>query len=227
MFLNKKSFIRPGSNNRENLAFSILVVLFFAGILFHLIPATHNLVLLLTDGFLLLTNAVVLYFVFRDNFSSRLLIWGTLTFVLTFLLEYFGVQTGLIFGQYHYGDTMLMQLGNVPFIIALNWMILILATYSIVWKIVRNPFLTPFLSSLLIVLFDIILEPVAIHLDYWQWIGGEIPIRNYIAWYLISLVFAGALSLLNIKVESKILKRYFFLQMAFFLLLLGSWTIFS
>jgi uncharacterized membrane protein len=198
-----------------------------AGILFHLIPFTHNLVLMLTDGFLLLTNAVVLYFVFKDNFSSRLMVWSVLTFLLTFLLEYVGVKTGVVFGQYHYGDTLLMQVGNVPFIIALNWMILILATYSIVLKLVRNLIITPFLSSLLIVIFDIILEPVAIKLDYWQWSGGEIPIRNYMAWYLISLLFSGALSFMNIKVESQILKKYFFLQIVFFLLLLGSWTIFA
>jgi uncharacterized membrane protein len=215
------------SANREGLAFSILVLLFMAGILFHLIPFTHNLVLMLTDGFLLLTNAVVLYFVFKDNFSSRLMVWSVLTFLLTFLLEYVGVKTGVVFGQYHYGDTLLMQVGNVPFIIALNWMILILATYSIVLKLVRNLIITPFLSSLLIVIFDIILEPVAIKLDYWQWSGGEIPIRNYMAWYLISLLFSGALSFMNIKVESQILKKYFFLQIVFFLLLLGSWTIFA
>lgn len=212
---------------REKLVLRILIVLFLAGFLFHLIPLTSKIVLLLTDGFLFLTNTIVLYFVVKDYFSLKLFIWGLVTFLVTFLLEYAGVHSGAIFGHYHYGDTMLLQVGNVPVVIALNWMILILATYTIVFEWIKSPVLTPFLSSLLIVLFDIILEPVAIKLDYWQWQDGEIPLRNYIAWYLISLVFAGFLSLLNIKVESKILKNYFFLQMIFFLLLLSSWTIFA
>lgn len=212
---------------REKFAFKILVVLFFAGFFFHLLPYTREIVMSITDSFLLVTNALVLYFVFREYFSLKLLLWGAGTFLITFLLEFLGVQSGLVFGSYHYGDTMIMQVGNVPIIIALNWMILILATYSIVFGLIGNIWISPFLSSLLIVLFDIILEPVAIKLDYWQWLGNEVPLQNYIAWYLISLFFSMALSILNIKVESKILKWYFYLQTIFFLLLLMSWTFFA
>ncbi len=39
-------------------------------------------------------------------------------------------------------------------------------------------------------LMDLLIEPVAIHLGYWSWTGGDIPIQNYLSWFVISLVMA-------------------------------------
>lgn len=172
----------------------------------------------ITDVFLFLSNAFVLYFLFKEGFSKPLLIWSVSVFLVTFLIEFAGVETGSIFGSYHYGDTMKLQLGNVPLIIAVNWTVLILATYSIAFKISKSYFLSPLISSVLIVIFDLFLEPVAMHLDYWQWKGDIVPLQNYIAWFFISLVFSSLLSVFKINPDSKILRYFFFIQLGFFLL---------
>ena len=45
-----------------------------------------------------------------------------------------------------------------------------------------------FTSSIFMVGLDFLIEPVAISLDFWSWQGGQIPLQNYIMWFLISLV---------------------------------------
>jgi uncharacterized membrane protein len=202
----------------ENFVIMLISIFFLAGFFFHQMDLTRKLVMSITDIFLFLANGVVIYFLFKKHFSGKILVWSFLVFISTFFIEYIGVITGVIFGGYHYGETMLFQIGNVPVIIAVNWTILILATYSIALRITSSPVLSPILSSVFIVIFDIILEPVAMHLDYWQWEMNTVPIRNYIAWFTISLVSASFLSVLKINPDSKILRGFFFIQLGFFLL---------
>lgn len=44
-------------------------------------------------------------------------------------------------------------------------------------------------GSLLMVLYDLFLEPAAIRLDMWSWEGGRVPVRNYLAWFVFSAAF--------------------------------------
>ncbi|MCK7535950.1 MAG: carotenoid biosynthesis protein [Marinilabiliales bacterium] len=44
-------------------------------------------------------------------------------------------------------------------------------------------------GSLLMVLYDLILEPAAMSLDMWSWEGDRVPARNYLAWFLFSALF--------------------------------------
>lgn len=202
----------------EKLFIVILLILFPAGFIFHNISFTRPYVLGMTDVFLLSVNSVVYYFIWKKAGSYSLLAWSVIAFLITFLTEYAGVETGKVFGNYHYGSTMFLQLGNVPVVIAFNWIILIMATYALSQKITKIRFLIPFISSILIVAFDYVMEPVAMYLDYWQWYRNEIPLQNYIAWFIISYVFASALSIFRINPDSKVLRYYFFIQLGFFVL---------
>lgn len=197
----------------------VLIILFAAGIVFHLVPFTQPLVMKLTDVFLLFANTYVFWLIWKTEKNKALLFWSLLVFILTFLLEYAGVKTGKIFGNYHYGETMFLQLGNVPVVIAFNWLMLILATNSLAWFISRNRFLVPFIASLLIVIFDFVMEPVAMELDYWQWAGNVVPTQNYLAWFLIALAFSFLLQFFKLRIKSGSLNLYLGIQFVFFLVL--------
>ena len=188
------------------------------GFIFHQVAFTRPYVLGMTDMFLLATNSLVFYFLWKEAGSYKLMLWSILAFISTFLAEFIGVKTGLVFGNYHYGSTMFLQLGKVPVVIAFNWIILILATFSLSLKITGNRWLAPIIGSLMIVVFDYIMEPVAMHLDYWQWEGDLIPFQNYAAWFFISLVFSYALAFFRIRPDSWLLRWYFIIQLGFFLL---------
>jgi putative membrane protein len=208
LFKNKESF------------FTLLIILFFlAGLVFHLIPYTLKYVLTITDITMLFTNSIVLYFVFRDQENKKLFYWSVITFILTFLTELIGVRTGMIFGAYKYGGTMIIQLFNVPIVIGMNWVILMLGSYSLALMTKSRAVFVPLFSSLLIVSFDFLMEEVAMKLDYWQWEGNTIPFQNYVAWFFISVIFSSILVLFKVNVESRILKLYFLIQLVFFIVL--------
>jgi len=106
----------------------------------------------------------------------------------------------------------------VPLVIGLNWMVLIMAALDICKKYF-NKILTPIIAATMVVIFDWIMEPVAIHLDYWHWFGESIPLQNYFAWFVIALVFSVIYQALNLKTNSLVLKVYFLAQLVFFLML--------
>jgi len=71
-------------------------------------------------------------------------------------------------------------------------------------------------GSLLMVLYDLFLEPAATRLDMWSWEGGIIPLRNYAGWFLFSALFHSVVRLAG---EERINSRalpLFAVQMVFF-----------
>ena len=45
--------------------------------------------------------------------------------------------------------------------------------------------------ALLMVGFDLLLEPAAVKLNYWVWVKDYIPVQNYLAWFGLSFVFTA------------------------------------
>ena len=74
-------------------------------------------------------------------------------------------------------------------------------------------------GALVMVVYDLIMEPVAIRLDMWSWGGDVIPLQNYIAWFVISLVFLAMMHFGRIKTENKIAPWLLGVQACFFLIL--------
>lgn len=68
-------------------------------------------------------------------------------------------------------------------------------------------------------LFDWIMEPVAVELDYWSWHNGVIPMRNYVAWFLIASLATGFYRFLRLKVGTRTPLFYLFVQIIFFTVL--------
>ena len=110
-----------------------------------------------------------------------------LVFLLGFTAEQIGVHSGLLFGNYSYSNHLGMSFYDVPLIIGINWSILSIGAWHICKKLHRNRWVNIFAASLLMVLFDIVMEPTAIDLNYWKWTNGSIPMYNYVSWFLISL----------------------------------------
>jgi bisanhydrobacterioruberin hydratase len=136
-----------------------------------------------------------------------------------FLIELHGVQSGSIFGHYQYGKGFGIKVLDTPLLIAVNWLMLIYLSYYIAGKISSRFVFHIFISASLMVLYDFFLEPVAVHMDWWQWEDGVIPLKNYLAWFLLSLVFAGLFKLCKIQYENALAWVLFFSQLGFLLLI--------
>lgn len=201
---------------------SFALFLLFAygtGVYAHVDPVFYPLTRYSTDPLLLIVNGTILYLLYQRNRDQRLLIWSAITFIGTFFIEALGVATGDIFGEYTYGATMRVQWLGVPFVIALNWTILIIASNDLAVRVVGHPVMTSFVTSGFIALYDFFIEPVAIHLDYWTWAAPEIPLRNYFAWSTVAFLFSLPLNYLKIRFQSPLLPIYLVIQLLFFILL--------
>ena len=66
----------------------------------------------------------------------------------------------------------------------------------------NNSYVIALLAGLISVLFDIILEPVAISLGYWQWSNFSPPLSNYYSWFIIVFLLTILYDKLKADVDS-------------------------
>jgi bisanhydrobacterioruberin hydratase len=180
-----------------------LAVFFVVGFAGHLSPDTRPLMLGLTPFALLLTAWIVAVPLVSER-GAKVGTWVGATLVAGFVLEAVGVATGLVFGSYSYGTVLGPKLLGVPLLIGLNWPLVILGAVTFTVRFVRNPFAAALLAGALTAGFDWVLEPFAVSAGYWTWQAGSIPVRNYIAWFLISTILALAFTLRKLSVRSPI-----------------------
>lgn len=109
-----------------------------------------------------------------------------------FLLEVAGVKTGLVFGDYAYGNSLGWKLFDVPVLISANWALLINCGIILASYVSKNAAAVAFLSALMVTLIDLLIEQVACPLDYWCFSGGKAGLHNYLGWF----AFAGLASYL-------------------------------
>lgn len=188
-------------------------IFFLVGAILHIIPHTHEMVKILTPLTLIFSAGFVLYFPLKN---TRFRIWFFPTLILTFALEAIGVETGMIFGAYNYGSTLGIKFFDVPIIIALNWVCVVFGAITISDHFIKNRLLAVTSSAILCTGFDYVMEPSAIHLDYWTWHSGNIPLLNYISWFFISLIASTYYLLLKPAVRTDRASLLLKLQLVFF-----------
>ena len=162
-----------------------------------------------------------LYFMwlFHESANLRLYLTALVIFILGYVIEAVGVNTGIIFGHYEYGKTLGFKLWNTPLMIGVNWLLLIYSCWTLTGIFTANRWLRYLSGSLLMVVYDLALEPVAIRLDMWSWFGAEIPLQNYIAWFFISIILFILLDINVKQIRNKIAPALFIIQLAFFIIL--------
>jgi len=155
-------------------------------------------------------------------------------FATGMLTEIIGVNTSLLFGKYEYGKVLGTGILNVPWLIGVNWFGVIyccgVAVAHLHRRIERDAsaaesFLTPQLKlisfiidgALLATFFDFVLEPVAVKLGYWKWLGnGNIPFSNYLCWFLISGLLLTVFKLLSFPKHNQFAVHLLIIELLFF-----------
>jgi putative membrane protein len=134
-----------------------------------------------------------------------------------------GVNTGILFGSYHYGDVFGEKLVGVPILIGLNWFCIVYAAYQVILTV--NQFWqlsgvgVAIFTAAFTTVFDWIMEPVAIKLGFWQWHTPEIPFLNYACWFAISFVIVFFFDWIGVKKSNSFAVYLFFTQLLFFVFL--------
>jgi putative membrane protein len=144
-------------------------------------------------------------------------------FVAGLFAEIIGVNTGILFGDYHYSKIFGEKLMGVPILIGLNWFCIVYASFQVVLKFIKSAHLNGFaialLTGFLATLFDFVMEPVAIELGFWQWHTPEIPFLNYACWFIISFLIALFFHWIGVKKTNPFAVYLFFIQLLFFVFL--------
>lgn len=212
--------------NKPNLtAITAFYILFYmVGIAGIIIPYSFEYFVRLTP-FALILSFLGLVLFDKTEHSKKTVISLLSIFILSFIIESIGVNTGLIFGNYQYGNNLGLKLFNTPIIIGLNWVFLVYTTATIVDKLSLHPILKVLSASISMLIYDLIMEQMAPKLGMWYWQNDEIPLQNYLAWFALALIFHSTLKILRIKFSNKIAWLILSCQFLFFLILFISFKI--
>ncbi len=193
----------------------ILVVVYIVGIIGIAYNVDERFVLLTPINLLL---SLGLAFWTHPGQYSPLWKLAAICFFTGILVEIAGVQTGLIFGDYQYGRVLGPKIWGTPLMIGVNWAMLVYCAGSVVNRLIPdlNIWIKAALGAMLMTLLDVLIEPVAMELDFWNWENNIIPLQNYIAWFFVALPLLVAYFKLLGKTSNKVAILLFILQFLFF-----------
>ncbi len=158
-------------------------------------------------------------------------------FCVGIVVEMIGINTGMLFGDYTYGNVLGFKVQKVPLLIGANWFIIIycsgISIHTLLMKAInsisadtgKNPMALKAVSVIidgatLAVFFDWLMEPVAVKLGYWVWNGdGTIPFYNYLCWFLVSILLLSVFHFLKFNKHNKFAVNLLLIQLMFFLIL--------
>jgi len=144
-----------------------------------------------------------------------------LVYLIGFLVEVIGVNTGVLFGEYQYGQTLGLKVWETPLMIGVNWVMVTLTAGYVVNQFLRTTpvWLKIFLGSIFMVFLDFLIEPMAPKLDFWVWKDDIIPLQNYLGWWITSLVMMFLFLKIEEGTRNKVGVALFSVQVSFFLIL--------
>jgi putative membrane protein len=176
----------PASPGRLRLAQGLVLLFHITGFVGLAFSQDKEFYLKYTPLTLLLTAGLLIAFQPGRTLAFWLLLMQV--FLLGLVAEVVGTNTGILFGHYNYGVTLGPQYMGAPWLIGLNWVTVtylggILAAYLPASRLVRV-----LVGAVLMVGFDLCLEPVASRYDFWHWTGGVIPMKNFRDWFLLALL---------------------------------------
>jgi putative membrane protein len=162
------------------------------------------------DWFLMLTplNLLVMFFLLiwtLPEKNQKLYGLFAAAFIIGIGTEMIGVKTGFLFGQYEYGNALGFKINGVPLLIGINWFIIVYASGMLARQLRQlftppcgatgRPAFSRWLGTSMVIdgaviatLFDVIMEPAAVRLGFWSWQNGDIPLMNYLSWFMVSVV---------------------------------------
>ena len=156
----------------------------------------------------------------NTEISKKTVFLFTLCFTVGMIAEIIGVNKGLIFGEYSYGNALGIKVFGVPILIGINWCILVFITGFIADTFFHNFWQKILLGIFLMISLDLVMEPVAPVLDFWTFKSGLASFQNYLGWSLVSFPLHFSYQKLSPKISGPFPFHLFILQFLFFTILL-------
>ena len=200
------------------LSFGLMSIIYTVGIVLLLKSGRTGSLIELTPFTILLTTFLLL--LNHQHWNRKIVIALFLIAFLGLAIEIIGINTGVPFGDYTYSSVLGIQLFGTPLLIGVNWLMLVYSSVLIMHRFISTIWLKALLASLLMVLLDVFIEPVAIDWNMWTWKMTNVPIQNYVTWGIAALIFSLILSFqLNEHHKNKMAIPVILWQFLFFVIL--------
>lgn len=210
----------------DQLTYKLFLIWYFIGVIllgFDLLPSYlewANVVFLVLAGII-----GGIYFV--KTFGRILgLIVNFLVIFITIFVEHLGVEYGLLFGDYYYTTDFGPQVLGVPVAIGFTWLMVMAGSHAISIVLTGGNRFLPFIitGSLLAVLFDLIIDPVAFKVkQYWVWNAESfyynIPMSNFIGWFVVALLLHSIIFLFSFKTKLTFTEWHSHIVLVFYLVI--------
>lgn len=135
---------------------------------------------------------------FRSMSLSRGIIILGLFGIFPLIIESVGVTTGLPYGEFSYTVAMGPRIfGLVPWTVFFVFSPILIGTIAIAQRATHRPLYAVILSAFFLVLYDLVLDPCAVHAGFWIWSNPGlyygVPASNFLGWLLIGLLASAIL----------------------------------
>jgi isopentenyl-diphosphate delta-isomerase len=115
-------------------------------------------------------------------------------------IETLAIATGFPYGHFGYSDLLGYRLfGYTPWTVALAWTPLVVAAYAVARRTMGSAFVRVIVIALLLTSFDLVIDPGAVKLGFWQYLDGGtfygVPNSNFVGW-----VFSGVIAGIVVEV---------------------------
>jgi putative membrane protein len=202
-----------------DLSIAVLSVLYLVGIVGILLPI-HPDFILLTPLNLLVSVGLVLWC--HGEWQRKTVLYLLIAYLAGFGAELFGVQTGLLFGDYAYGHVLGLKIWGTPLMIGVNWLMLGYCAGILSNTLLgqRSFWLRGTLAALMMVGLDVMIEPVAMAYGFWSWEGDVVPLQNYLGWLAVAWPLEVLFAYWHPGRRNKVAVALFCLQIIFFAALL-------
>lgn len=137
-------------------------------------------------------------------------------FIAGMLVEWIGVKYGFLFGEYYYGDNLGPKFQGVPWLIGVNWAVLVVITGALASQWFNNFWIKIIVGAGLMVALDFFMEVSAPVFDFWDFGQQGAPLRNYIAWYVIAAILHFLFQKFKMKGNYQFSLNLFLAQVVFF-----------
>lgn len=200
---------------KYKIAISIFIIwLFNISGIFGILSSNSDWFLQLTPVNLLMYVVVIIWCI--EDLSKRFIIAFFIPFLIGFVTEYLGVNYGLIFGSYAYGENLGLKLGGVPLMICINWAVLTIITADLSSVVNKNILVRSLFGGFTMMLLDFLIEVSAPRFDFWEFENSIIPIQNYLAWFIIGSIAHYLYHQMHIKTNKKVSIHIFVAIIIFF-----------